>query len=52
MPAKPNPDMDERVVIPLDPELAIHALLRVDPNAPPADDKPREQPSKKPQRPA
>jgi hypothetical protein len=38
MPAKPNPDMDERVKIPLDPELAIRALLRVDPDAEPAPD--------------
>lgn len=33
--------MDERITIPLDPELAIRALLRVDPDAPPAEaDKP------------
>ena len=38
MAAKPNPNMDERVTIPLDPELAIRALLRVDPDAAPADD--------------
>jgi hypothetical protein len=38
MPAKPNPNMDERVAIPLDPELAIRALLKVDPDAEPADD--------------
>jgi hypothetical protein len=38
MAPKPNPDMDERTVIPLDPELAVSALLRVDPGAPPADD--------------
>ena len=38
MAGKPNPDMDERVVIPLDLELAIRALLRVDPDAPPAND--------------
>jgi hypothetical protein len=30
--------LDERVSIPLDPELAIRALLKVDPEAPPADD--------------
>ena len=35
---KPKHDMDERVAIPLDPELAIRALLRVDPDAPPAED--------------
>ena len=52
MAAKPNPDMDERIKIPLDPELAIRALLRVDPDAPPADDKPRGQSSKKQQPPA
>ena len=38
MPAKPNPEMDERVAIPLDPELAIRTLLKVDPDAPPADE--------------
>jgi hypothetical protein len=38
MAAKPNPDMDERIAIPLDPELAIGALLRVDPDGPPAED--------------
>jgi hypothetical protein len=38
MAPKPNPEMDERVKIPLDPELAIRALLQVDPDAPPADD--------------
>jgi hypothetical protein len=31
-------DPDERIAIPLDPEEAIRALLRVDPQAPPADD--------------
>ncbi len=29
-------DRDERVALPLDPELALRALLRVDPDAPPA----------------
>jgi hypothetical protein len=38
MAAKPNPDMDERITIPLDPELAIRALLKVDPDAEPAAD--------------
>jgi hypothetical protein len=38
MAAKPNPEMDERVAIPLDPELAIRALLKVDPDAKPADE--------------
>jgi hypothetical protein len=36
MAPKPNPDLDERISIPLDPELAIRALLQVDPDAPPA----------------
>lgn len=30
--------MDERVTLPLDPETALRALLKVDPNAPPADE--------------
>lgn len=38
MAAKPNPDLDERISIPLDPELAIRALLKVDPDAEPADE--------------
>jgi len=46
MPAKPNPDMDERISIPLDPELAIRALLRVDPDAPPVDDEPPKAPKR------
>jgi hypothetical protein len=29
--------MDERVTLPLDPETALRALLKVDPDAPPAD---------------
>lgn len=33
---KPKHDMDERVKLPLDPELAIRALLQVDPNSEPA----------------
>lgn len=37
---KPERDMDERIAIPLDPELAIRALMRVDPDAPPAPDAP------------
>ena len=37
MAAKPNPEMDERVLIPLDPELAIRALLKVDPGGPESD---------------
>lgn len=43
MAAKPNPDMDERVSIPLDPETALRGLLKVDPDAEPADD--RQQPT-------
>jgi hypothetical protein len=38
MPGKPNPDRDERVKIPLDPETALRALLAVDPDDEPADD--------------
>jgi hypothetical protein len=38
MPGKPNPDKDERVKIPLDPETALRALLAVDPDDEPADD--------------
>jgi hypothetical protein len=37
MAPKPNPDMDERVVIPLDPEAAISALPKVDPEADPGE---------------
>ena len=44
MAPKPSPEMDERVKIPLDPELAIRALLRVDPDAKPADDAKDESP--------
>ncbi len=34
----PTPEeRDERVPLPLDPETALRALLRVDPDAPPAD---------------
>jgi hypothetical protein len=33
-------EMDERVAIPLDPETAIEALLKVDPDAPAADTEP------------
>ena len=38
MAGKPNPDKDERVKIPLDPETALRALLAVDPDDEPADD--------------
>jgi hypothetical protein len=38
MPGKPNPERDERVKIPLDPETALRALLAVDPDDEPADD--------------
>jgi hypothetical protein len=48
MAAKPNPNMDRRVVIPLDPELAIRALLKVDPDAEPADDAAPSEPPQKP----
>ncbi len=35
---RPRPeDRDERVVLPLDPETALRALLRVDPDAPPVE---------------
>ena len=50
MPAKPNPEMDERVSIPLDPELAIRALLKVDPDAEPAEDQQRPKTPGKPAR--
>jgi len=36
MPAKPKPELDERVTLPLDPEVALRALLAVDPDAEPA----------------
>ncbi|MEX2269357.1 MAG: hypothetical protein WEA75_11805 [Acidimicrobiia bacterium] len=35
MAEKPKRDLDERVVIPLDPERAMRALLNVDPDAAP-----------------
>lgn len=38
MPAKPNPDRDEPVKLPLDPETALRALLAVDPDDEPADE--------------
>jgi hypothetical protein len=39
---RPTPEqLDERHSIPLDPELAIEALLKVDPDAPEADEKPK-----------
>jgi len=38
---KPKPhDMDEPVKLDLDPELALRALLKVDPDAPVAEDQP------------
>ena len=49
MAAKPNPEMDELISIPLDPELAIRALLKVDPDAEPADGS---APSERPQEPS
>jgi hypothetical protein len=39
MPAKKSEAKDERVKIPLPPEAALRALLKVDPDDPPADDK-------------
>jgi hypothetical protein len=38
MPGKRNPERDERVKIPLDPETALRALLKVDPDSEPAED--------------
>jgi hypothetical protein len=35
---KPKPDKDDRLVIPLDPEVALRALLEVDPEQMPEDD--------------
>jgi hypothetical protein len=42
MPGKRNPERDERVKLPLDPETALRALLAVSPDDKPAmaDDKP------------
>jgi hypothetical protein len=41
MPDEPNPDeRDEPVKIDLDPELALRALLKVDPDAPVGQDQP------------
>ena len=37
MPGKPNPEKDEHVKLPLDPETALRALLAVDPDSEPAD---------------
>lgn len=39
-PARPNPERDERVKLPLDPETALRALLQVDPDDEPDDEKP------------
>ncbi len=37
-PRQPTPEeRDQRLVLPLDPETALRALLRVDPDAPPKD---------------
>ena len=38
MPGKRNPERDERVKIPLDPETALRALLAVNPDDEPADE--------------
>jgi hypothetical protein len=43
--AQPNPDLDERVRIPLDPETALRELLKVNPDAEPADDEQSKTPS-------
>jgi hypothetical protein len=49
---KPKPhDMDEPVKIDLDPELALRALLKVDPDAPGATEKDSEPPQGDPLRP-
>ncbi len=40
MSGKPNPERDERVKIPLDPETALRALLKVKPDDEPAEDQP------------
>jgi hypothetical protein len=39
MPAQPNPERDEPVAIPLDPEEALRALLAVKPDEVPKDEK-------------
>jgi hypothetical protein len=42
MPDKPKQDeKDERIAIPLDPETALRALMRVNPEADPASQPPR-----------
>lgn len=39
MPTEPIPQQrDERIALPLDPETALRALLKVDRDAPPVDD--------------
>lgn len=43
MPAKPNPDKDEPVQIPLDPEEALRALLAVKPDDEKTDEDPQPQ---------
>jgi hypothetical protein len=46
MPEEPQqPKPEERVSIPLDPEEALRALLKVDPDAPPIAPKGRDKPS-------
>lgn len=41
-PARPNPERDEKVVIPLDPETALRALLKVKPGDEEEDQEARE----------
>lgn len=39
---KPKRDLDERTAIPLDPEEAIRALMKVDPESEPVEDDPED----------
>ena len=43
--AKPKADLDERTAIPLDPEEAIRALLKVDPESEPVVEEPEDEKS-------
>ena len=47
MSGKRNPERDERVKLPLDPETALRALLKVKPDDEPAEDHPEEEEKKK-----
>jgi hypothetical protein len=51
MPATPNPDMDERVAIPLDPETALRGLLQVQPEKPGDDERENNSHTKPPEKP-